>query len=386
MKYLPLILSSLLRHPLRTVLTVASIAVAFLLFGTLDTVRVDLGPQGGVQAQSRVIVTSRMSIQQPLPRSLRPTIAGVSGVTATAGAVWFGAFYKDPRNQITTFAVDDGYLDLYDETVLAPEQRKAFDATFTGAVVSQALASRFGWKLGDKIPLKSSIFPDLHGDDTWTFDIVGIFHDRDATATASKQLMLFHWKYFSENNLFGAHNVHWYVARVASPAVASEVASRIDGLTANSDHETRTQTEQAFKASLVRQVVDVGFATVSIMGAVFFALLLLTGNVMMQAVHERTSELAVLKTVGFSNFAVLLVVLAESVLILLVGGVVGLLLANGVLPIIAAKTGGIVPFRSMGPGGWISGIVMMLIVALVVGGLPAIRAMRLRIVDALTVH
>lgn len=386
MKYLPLILSSLLRHRLRLALTVGSIAVAFLLFGTLDTVRGALGAQGGVDAQSRVIVTSRMSIQQPLPRSLGATIGRVEGVNAVAGAVWFGGVYQDPRNQVTSFAVDDGYLDLYDETLLPPEQRAAFDKTLTGAVVSEALAKRFGWKVGDRVPLKSSLYPTREGGDTWTFDIAGIFRDRDATATASKQLMLFHEKYFEENNLFGFSNVQWYVARVGSAAAAPGVSERIDALTANSDHETHTQTEQAFKASLVSQVVDIGFVTVAIMGAVFFALLLLTGNVMMQTVRERIGELAVLKTVGFSNGGVLALVLAESSLIMCAGGLIGMGLAQGAIPLIAAKTGGIVPFHSMTARGWLTGVLLMLATSVVVGAWPALRAMRLRIVDALTVH
>jgi len=197
-------------------------------------------------------------------------------------------------------------------------------------------------------------------------------------------LLLFHWKYFDENNAFGSGTVHWYVVKVADPVHADAVARAIDAISANSDHETKAQTEQSFQASFIKQLVNIGMIVVSIMGAVFFTLLLLTGNTMMQAVRERTAELAVLKTIGFTSRAVQAMVLAESVLLLLLGGVVGLGLVSLIVPAIGAASGGMVPVQALGADTWLLGIGLMLAIGVLVGWIPAWRAMRLNIVDALS--
>ncbi len=205
---------------------------------------------------------------------------------------------------------------------MSPAERKAFDETRTGVLVGEKLAKRFNWKVGDKIPLQSTIFPNREGSKNWTFDIVGIMHSKDKKAGGFyDQLFLLHWKYFDETTPFNRGTVGWYVTRVADVNQADRVAKAIDAISANSDHETRTQTEQAATANWMKQLADIGLIVGSIMGAVFFTLLLLSGNTMMQAVRERTSELAVLKTIGFSSHSVLAMVLAESVLLLLIGGV-----------------------------------------------------------------
>jgi len=177
--------------------------------------------------------------------------------------------------------------------------------------------------------------------------------------------------------------VGWYVTRVSDVNQADRVAKAIDAISANSDHETRTQTEQAATASWMKQLADIGLIVGSIMGAVFFTLLLLSGNTMMQAVRERTSELAVLKTIGFSNHAVLGIVLAESVLLLLLGGVIGLGLASLIIPLLSARSGGMLNLPSIDHTTWLLGLILMIAIGLLVGVVPAIRAMRLNIVDAL---
>ncbi|MDI3261500.1 MAG: ABC transporter permease [Fulvimonas sp.] len=381
MKYLPLIWAALFRRKSRTLLTLVSIIAAFVLFGLLDSVRLAFAGTQNVAGAGRLVVTSRMSMQQPLPESLGARIAGVPGVAAVASANWFGGVYQDARNQVVSFAVSPGYLDLYPETTLSAPEREAWQRTRTGAVVGAALAKKYGWKVGDKIPLRSTIFPARSGGSTWTFDIVGLMH---ATNPAREQIMLFHWKYFDENNAFGSGTVHWYVVKVADPGQADAVAHAIDALSANSDHETRTQTEQAFQASFLKQLVNVGFIVSAIMGAVFFTLLLLTGNTMMQAVRERTSELAVLKTLGFPDAGVLTMVLAESVLLLVLGGVLGLALVALIVPALAAGSGGLMPIQALGWPTWLAGVLLMLTIGALVGLPPAWRAMRLNIVDALS--
>ena len=385
MKYLHLIWAALFRRKARTILTLVSIAAAFLLFGMLDAVRTSFDQAGqSANGAERLQTGSKLSFIQTLPQSLQAQIAQVPGVAAVTYANWFGGAYQDPHNQVFSFAVAPNYLDLYPEAELDPAARKKFDATRTGAVVGEALARRFHWKVGDKVPLQSTIFPNREGSKNWSFDIVGIMHAKDKKSGGFyDQMFLLHWKYFDETTPYNRGTVGWYVSRVSDVNQADRVAKAIDAISANSDHETRTQTEQAATANWMKQLADIGLIVGSIMGAVFFTLLLLSGNTMMQAVRERTSELAVLKTIGFSSRSVLAMVLAESVLLLLLGGVLGLGLATALVPMLSARSGGMLNLPGVGAGSWTLGVVLMVAIGLLVGALPALRAMRLNIVDAL---
>lgn len=384
MKYFHLVWAALFRRKTRTFLTLVSIIAAFLLFGLLDTVRVAFNPGDSVAGAGRLVVTSRVSMMESLPQSLGERIRQVDGVSKVAGASWFGGFYQDARNQIPSFAVSPEYLDAYPEIELPAQQHEDWRNNRVGLIVGEALAKRFEWQIGDRIPLQSAIWPSrASGDNTWTFEVSGIMRGVGEQAAGYSNMVMLHWKYFDENNEFGSGEVHWYVAQVGDPDRADEVAGRIDELSANSSHETRTQTEQAFQASFIRQLVNIGLIVTAIMGAVFFTLLLLAGNTMMQAVRERTSELAVLKTLGFTNFSVLSMVLAESVLLVLLGGLVGLGLVALIVPALAAASGGMLPFSGVGPQTWTTAVVLMLLFGLAVGLVPAVQAMRLNMVDAL---
>ncbi|OOG47762.1 ABC transporter permease [Rhodanobacter sp. C01] len=385
MKYLHLIWAALFRRKTRTILTLVSIIAAFLLFGMLDAVRTGFDQAGNsANGAERLQTGSRLSFIQTLPQSLEAQIAKVPGVKMVTYANWFGGAYQDPHNQVFSFAVEPNYLDLYPEMEVSPAERKAFDDTRTGALVGEKLAERFHWKVGDKIPMQSTIFPNHEGSKNWTFDIVGILHSKDKKAGGFyDQMFLLNWKYFDETTPYNRGTVGWYVTRVTDVNQADRVAKAIDAISANSDHETRTQTEAAATASWMKQLADIGLIVSSIMGAVFFTLLLLSGNTMMQAVRERTSELAVLKTIGFSSQSVLAMVLAESVLLLLLGGVLGLGLAMLMVGGIQSKMGGAIPMAPLDAGIWMHGLLLMIAVGLLVGALPAIRAMRLNIVDAL---
>lgn len=385
MKYLHLIWAALFRRKARTILTLVSIAAAFLLFGMLDAVRTSFDQAGqSANGAQRLQTGSRLSFIQTLPQSLEAQIQQVPGVKMVTYANWFGGAYQDPHNQVFSFAVEPNYIDLYPEIEVSAAERKAFDDTRTGILVGEKLAKRFNWKVGDKIPLQSTIFPNRQGSKNWTFDIVGILHSKDKKAGGFfDQMLLLHWKYFDETTPFNRGQVGWYVTRVTDVNQADRVAKAIDALSANSDHETRTQTEQAATANWMKQLADIGLIVGSIMGAVFFTLLLLSGNTMMQAVRERTNELAVLKTIGFSNHAVLGIVLAESILLLLLGGVIGMGLATLIVPAVAAGSGGMLNLPSISTGSWVSALALMIVIGLLVGALPALRAMRLNIVDAL---
>ena len=384
MKYLHLIWAALFRRKTRTILTLVSIVAAFLLFGLLNAVRVAFtSGSNSLAGAERLVVTSRYSIITGLPQSLQARIAAVPGVQRVDHANWFGGIYQDPKNFVFSFAVGPNYLDLYPDIQLPAAQRKAFDEDRIGAVVGEPLAARYHWKLGDKIPLQSTIFPQKDGTKTWPFDIVGIYKTAPGAANNLDRLFLFHWKYFYEANAFGGQDVGWYVVKLQDTDQADRVAHAIDAISANSDHETKTQTANAFNASFAKQLGNIGLIVVAIMAAVFFTLILLTGNTMAQAVRERIPELAILKTIGFSSRSVLGLVLAESVLLLLIGGVVGIALAAVVAPVLSKGSGGMIPLPPVGRTNWIEGIALMIVIGIVVGALPAMRAMRLKIVDAL---
>ncbi len=382
MKYLHLIWAALFRSKTRTLLTLLSVVAAFLLFGMLDSVRVAFNSGGSVAGADRMIVASRLSITQMLPYRLGPQIGATKGVRNVAYAAWFGGIYQDPKNFFPNFSVGPNYFAMYPEYRIPPAQQKAYDANRSGAIVGAALARRHGWKVGDTIPLQATIFP-TKGSNDWTFKLEGIFAIEDPKRQGEENQLLFHWDYFDEANDFVKGRVGWYIVKLDSAADASRVAQAIDALSENSDHETKTQTEQAFNQAFARQFADIGLIVTAIMGAVFFTLLLLTGNTMAQAVRERIPELAVLKTIGFSNRSVLALVLAESILLIVLGGLIGLGIAALLMPGVSRASGGIIQLPSVLPQTWAMGLGLMLLIGVAVGLLPALRAMRLKIVDAL---
>ncbi|WP_240095524.1 ABC transporter permease [Thermomonas flagellata] len=382
MKYLPLVWAALMRSKTRTLLTLLSVLAAFLLFGLLDSVRVAFNAGGSVAGANRMITMSRLSITQMLPYRLDAQLRAVPGVKKAAYAAWFGGIYRDPKNFFPNFSVSPEYLDLYPEYQLPKAQKDAWLADQRGAIVGESLAKRFGWKIGDTIPLQATIFP-TRGSNDWQFTLRGIYKVADPKQKAQERVLFFHWKYFDEANDYVKGRVGWWVVEPTGAGAAARVAKAIDALSANSDHETKTQSEAAFNQSFAKQFADIGLIVSAIMGAVFFTLLLLTGNTMAQAVRERIPELAVLKTIGFTNRSVLWLVLAESVLLVVLGGTLGLLLAAAIVPMVSAASGGMVQLPGLLAQTWASGIALMVAIGLVVGLLPALRGMRLNIVDAL---
>jgi len=383
MKYAALILAALRRSYTRTALTVLSVTTAFLLFGLLDTVRVAFSSGGAVEGAQRLVVLSKLGITQLLPVSLEAEIARVPGVGKAASNIWFGGYYQDMRNFFPNFAIGDGYLDLFPEYIISAEERAAFAADRAGAMVGRALAEQFGWKLGDVIPMQATIFPNADGTNHWPLTLRAIFDQKNPDQPGTERVLYLHWDYFNESNAYVKNRIGSVNVWVDDPARASEVALAIDRLSENSDRETKTQTEQAFFQSFAKQFADVGLIVTSIMAAVFFTLMLLTGNTMTQAVRERIPELAVLKTLGFTHQAVLGLVLAEAVLLLALGGLVGMALANAIIPGLAMASGGALMVTRIPAQSWLLALGLMLGIGLIVGAPPAVRAMRLKIVDAL---
>ncbi len=381
MKYLHLVWAAIFRSKTRSLLTLLSVVAAFLLFGMLDSVRVAFNSGGEVAGANRMIAMSRLSITQMLPYSLDARVRAVPGVEKAAFAAWFGGIYRDPKNFFANFSVSPDYLDLYPEFRLPADQKAAWLADRQGAIVGEALARRHGWKIGDTIPLQATIFP-TRGSNDWTFTLRGIYVVDDAKMKGQENVMFFHWKYFDEANDYVKGRLGWFIVKPAAGR-ADAVARAIDALSANSDHETKTQSEAAFNQSFAKQFADIGLIVTGIMGAVFFTLLLLTGNTMAQAVRERIPELAVLKTIGFSNRSVLWLVLAESVLLVLLGGALGLAIAAAMVPVVSAGSGGMIQLPGLLPQTWAMGLALAALIGVVVGLLPALRGMRLNIVDAL---
>ncbi len=381
MKYLPLIWAALTRRKLRTFFTLLSVLAAFLLFGLLESVNSVFSEVGHtIGAAHRLITESKVGFMSPLPLSLKSQLVTVPGVEELAYDTYFGGTYQQPKNVLAAIAVSRNFFDLYPEMKLSPAARRRFDDTRTAVIVGATLARRYHWKVGDQIPIKALIYPRKNGSYAWTFDLVGIYH---AHSAIEEQDFLFRWRYFDEAAAFGNNMVGWYVEKIAQPRQAGGIAGRIDALSANSDHETKTQTDSAFAANLISQYVNLGLIVHAIMGAVFFTLILLTGNTMAQAVRERIPELGILKTLGFSNRGVLGLVLTESVLLVVIGGAVGLLLAGGVVHVLQGQMGSQLPMEPVGGSIWLLGVAAMVLIGLVVGALPAQRGMRLRIVDAL---
>ncbi len=383
MKYFSLIWSALFRSKTRTFLTLLSVIAAFLLFGLLDSVRVAFNSGGSVAGADRLVVASRLSITQMLPYSLTPQIAATPGVKKSAYAAWFGGIYRDPKDFFPNFSVSENYFELYPEFIVKPEELKAWQTERTGAMVGEALAKRNGWKIGDTIPLQATIFPQKDGSNAWPLKMSGTFKLNDSKRKGEENQLVFHWKYFDEANQYTNGMVGWYIVKLDNVNHATRVAKAIDAISQNSDHETKSQTEQAFQQSFAKQFADIGLIVTAIMAAVFFTLLLLTGNTMSQAVRDRIPELAVLKTLGFTNGTVLTLVLVESVLLIVLGGAIGMGLAAVIIPVLSAASGGLLNLPNIPVETWTLGLSLMLAIGIVVGALPALRAMRLKIVDAL---
>jgi putative ABC transport system permease protein len=384
MKYFPLVWATLWRKKTRTIFTLLSVVVAFLLFGVLETVDYAFAhPSSGVTGADKLLTMNKYSITLSLPFSDVQEIRSVPGVAEATWITWFGAYYQDPKNFVFALPIDtDTYFNLHkDEFVVAAPQMQAFRNTRSGALVNSALLQKFGWKIGARLPLHSTIWTQKSdGSLDWKFDIVGTFAVKDATqASAQSSTVLFHHEMFEEGRSFGKGTVGWIEERVKDPAQAAQIATQIDTLFANSPNETKTQPANDFAMTFIKQFGDIGFVLRAILGAVFFTLLFLTGNTMMQSVRERIPELAVLKTLGFGDGQVLGLVLAESLLLCVIAALLGLALSYAALPVIKQGLQGV----ELSPRALIPGLGVAVLLALIVGMPPALRAMKLNIVDAL---
>ena len=379
MKFSRLILANLLRKKIRLALTVGSFAVALFLFAFLAVVGDAFSRGADIASADRLFVINRTSIINPVPLSYRDKMLRIPGVKMVTHDNWFGGIYQDEKNFFPQFVIDpENQRQAFPELIVSDEEWKNFIKDRQGAIVGARTAQRFGWRIGDRVPLKTTIW----GSGNWEFNIDGLYHGKRPQDDETQ--FWFQWDYFEEHvpdALKG--QVGWYIVRVDSPDDAVHVAKSIDAEFANSPYETKTETESAFAASWVKQFGNIRFLIVSIGTVVFFTLLLVTGNTMAISVRERTSELAVFKAIGFSDRTILFFVLAESLLIAVVGGLVGLLLAVMAIPILGNALNGMLPQLVLAPSVIALGFVTALAVGLASGFLPGLGAMRLQIVNAL---
>jgi len=376
------VVANLFRKKTRTILTILSVIMAFLLFGLLQSLNSIFNSGADFIGATRLMTQARVSFTQALPLSMIPKLESVPGVARVAYSQWFGGVWQE-NTQVFTFAVDpERYHDVYPEWVMPEEQWKAFEHTRTAMVAGKQVADKYGWKIGQKIPLSSNIYPQKGGSKSWAFDLVGIYDGKDESWKKQTNAVFINHDYFDEANMFGKGRTNFYILKLAPGADAAQVSKTVDAMFENSPDETKTQTEKDFNLSFVKQIGDIGLIVRWILFAVFFTLLLVVGNTMAQSVRERVPELAVLKTLGFTDGSVLGFVLAEAVALCLVGGVVGLALATLLGAMVEQATGGQFQLNVNGLI-WAIGIGTIVVMSIAVGLLPALRARSLKIVDAL---
>jgi len=377
MKYVYLIWRNLMRKKIRAALTLASIFVAFVLYGTLVAIKTGFSAGVELAGLDRLVTIHKVSMIMPLPRSYLNKILAVEGVADVTHGTWFGGVYQDPKKFFAQFAVDEGYLRIYPEIRLPEEQKQAWLRNRMGAFVGRSTAERFGWKVGDRIPIRGVIWRTRDGS-PWEFVLEGIY---DGEKGFDNTNFFFHHKYLEEVTGYEGI-VGWYVLRIEDPARSAEIAERVDKHFANSQAETKTSTEKAFAQAFANQAGNIGAIAVGVVSVVFFTLLLVTGNTMAQSVRERINELGVLKTLGFSDRQVMGLVLGESYLLTLLGGTTGLGLVVWLTS--AFDLGGaLLPTLYLPWSGIIAGGVLLVAMGFVAGAMPAFQALRLNIVDAM---
>lgn len=383
MKFFPLVWAMLWRSKARTILTLLSLVTAFLLLGLLQAANA-LFSGSTVNLSAPILITqARVSFTSPLPMRLLPQLEAVPGVESVSHSQFFGGIYKEPKNFFPQFAVNpERWTKTFPECVLPPEQAQAWRQSRTAVIAGRQLADRFGWKVGERIPLLSQIWPQKDGSRAWTFDLAGIFDDRVKESCPRMGNMYIRYDYFDEARQFGQGAAGIFVVRISDPNRAEAIGQQIDAMFENSPDETKTQTEKDFALNFARQIGNLSLILNSILGAVFFAILMLTGNTMSQAVQDRIPELAVLKTIGFTDGNVLALVLGESLLMCVLGGLAGMLLSIQVMNVLGKLPLNFPPM-SANLDVWLFAAAAMVGLGLVVGLPPALRAKRLSIVDAL---
>lgn len=377
-----LILANLFSRKLRAILMLVAIFFAFLIFGVLAGVQNGFNNIGGAAGENRLVTINKINFTQPLPISYVERVRATEGVARASYANWFGGYFQEGKNQIVTFAIDpESYLDIYaTDYKLTPEERAAFLADRSSVLIGRKLAERWGWKLGDRIPLSSNIFTNKNtGKQTWELTVAGIMEPAQENADTS--VAFFHHSNFNESVTFGRDTAGWIIIETADKKLNTDVSKRIDAMFANSAAETATDTEKAFNQAFVGQLGNITLIVTLVVGAAFATILMIVGNTMVMAVRERTKEIGVMKTLGFPSGRIFKMVLGESLLLSLLGGLPALGTAAVLLELMRAAVG--IPGLALTLNYAFLGVAIMLALGLLTGIIPAWNALRLNIVTAL---
>jgi putative ABC transport system permease protein len=383
MNDLALIRKNLFRKKLRAGLMIASILVAFAIFGVLLAFERAFNAGQEVAQDDRLVVVNRINFTQPLPIAYFNRVRAVEGVRQVAHLNWFGGYFQDPKNFLIVLAVEPRtYMDVYGNDINIPaEAQAAFLRERTGALVGKAMMEKWGWKVGDRVPIASNIFSQKSGSRSWDFTIVGTFTPKKAQIDTN--FMVFQYAYFDETRSFGKDTIGWMVLQTNSASLNDRVAKTIDGMFANSFYETSTDTEKAFNKAFVAQLGNIALIVVLVVGAAFVTILMIVGNTMALSIRERTREIGVLKTLGFSGGRVLRLVLGEAILLALIGGLPGIGIAVLVAFLVRENPSNFLPRIAVSPDIVLLAIVLMVALGVITGMIPALNAMRLKIATAL---
>ena len=379
MKFIGLIFKSARRNKRRTALTIISVAIAVFLFAALRAVLDGFHGAAEASSSTRIVTIRSTSLIFSMPTSHADAIRSIPGVRDLTWANWFGGIYKDPKNFFGQFAVEpESYLRMYPEFVLSPEEKQAFLEDRTGCIVGDGLAKRFGWKVGDRFVLKVGI--PTYGKQDYNFTIRGLYHP--GSNAVDNQTMLFHWKYADERSLLKGQ-VGWFVVQVANPDQAAVVATAIDKKFENTLYETKTDTEKAFASGFASMFGNLDLLLGSIALAVVITTLFVAGNTMAMSVRERTTEIAVMRTLGYPSGTIFLLIAGEALMMSIVGGVVGVVLARTIVNPALFSGGGFIPPFGVNALNVAIGLLLSAVIGIVSGSIPATMAARLKIVDAL---
>ena len=379
-----LVRKNLFRRKLRAALMIVSILIAFMIFGVLAGFYRAFTAGEDRAAADRLITVNKINFTQPMPIAYFNRVRAVDGVRQVTHANWFGGYYQDPKNFLMTLAIEPAtYFDMYrSELDIPPEQLQAFISDRSSAVIGESMARKWGWKVGDRVPVASSIFTQRsNGSHTWDFTIAGIVKGK--AEQVSTDFLLFQYAYFDETRTFGKDTIGWLILQTNSPENNDRVARTIDAMFANSIAETSTDTEKAFGKAFAAQFGNIALIVFLVVGAAFVTILMIVGNTMALSIRERTSEIGVLKTLGFSGPRILRMVLGESVLLALLGGLPGLAIAALITIALRASLANIAPAFAVSPVIALEGIALMIALGLFTGVIPALNAMRLKIATAL---
>ena len=379
-----LVRKNLFRRKLRAALMIVSILIAFMIFGVLAGFYRAFTAGEDRAAADRLITVNKINFTQPMPIAYFNRVRAVDGVRQVTHANWFGGYYQDPKNFLMTLAIEPAtYFDVYrSELDIPPEQLQAFITDRSSAVIGESMARKWGWKVGDRVPVASNIFTQRsNGSHTWDFTIAGIVKGK--AEQVSTDFLLFQYAYFDETRSFGKDTIGWLILQTNSPENNDRVAKTIDAMFANSIAETSTDTEKAFGKAFAAQFGNIALIVFLVVGAAFVTILMIVGNTMALSIRERTREIGVLKTLGFSGPRILRMVLGESVLLALRGGLPGLAIAALITIALRASLANIAPAFAVSPVIALEGIALMIALGLFTGVIPALNAMRLKIATAL---